>query len=76
MRFSSDRRLNWLAATMGVFEKTVAVLFLNVSAPFAQEPYVHVNPVIAKLSKGKHVFGVPVTDISLVNARALAGTLD
>lgn len=48
------------------------VVFLLVGAPFAQEPYVHVNPVIAKLSRGEHVFGVPVTDISLVNARALA----
>ena len=72
MRFSSERRLHWLAATVGVFVVGVVVVFLNVSAPFAQEPYVHVNPVIAKLSRGEHVFGVPVTDISLVNARALA----
>jgi len=72
MRFSSDRRLSGIAATAGVFAVGVVVLFLNVSAPFAQEPYVHVNPVIAKLSRGEHVFGVPVTDLSLVNARALA----
>jgi 2-keto-3-deoxy-L-rhamnonate aldolase RhmA len=72
MRFSSDRRLNWLATTVGVFVVGVMVLVLNVSAPVAQEAYVHVNPVIAKLSRGERVFGVPVTDLSLVNARALA----
>src|SRR5262245_36762621 len=72
MRFSSDRRLSRFAAPVGVFVVGVIVLFQNVGAPFAQEPYVHVNPVIAKLSRGEHVFGVPVTDLSLVNARALA----
>ena len=50
----------------------MVALVLNVSTPSAQAPYVHVNPVVAKLSRGERVFGVPVTDLSLVNARALA----
>ena len=51
---------------------TVAVLMLVAPAPVAQEPYLHLNPVVAKLSEGKHVFGVSTSDLSLQNARALA----
>src|SRR5262245_42382611 len=72
MTFPFHRRLNRLGGTVGVFIVGVVGLLLDVSVPSAQGTYVHVNPVIAKLSRGEHVFGVPVTDISLVNARALA----
>ena len=41
-------------------------------APSAQEGYLHLNPVVEKLSEGKHVFGVSTSDLSLQNARALA----
>ena len=44
----------------------------NVSAPSAQQSYLHLNPVIEKLSQGKHVFGVSTSDFSLQNARSLA----
>jgi hypothetical protein len=59
----------WLAVAVAV---GVVTLFLPVGTPSAQEPFVHVNPVIAKLAKGEHVFGVPTSDYSLENARALA----
>jgi len=42
------------------------------AAGSAQEGYLHLNPVVEKLSQGKHVFGVSTTDLSLQNARALA----
>ncbi len=52
---------------------TLAVVAaLLVPAPSAQEPYLHLNPVVEKLSQGKHVFGVSTSDLSLQNARALA----
>ena len=49
----------------------IAVLF--VSVPSAQESYLHLNPVVEKLAQGRHVFGVSTADLSLQNARALAG---
>ena len=45
---------------------------LLVSVPSAQEPYLHLNPVLEKLAQGRQVFGVSTTDLSLQNARALA----
>ena len=44
----------------------------KVSALSAQQSYMHLNPVIEKLSQGKHVFGVSTSDFSLQNARSLA----
>ena len=44
----------------------------NVPALSAQQSYLHLNPVIEKLSQGKHVFGVSTSDFSLQNARSLA----
>lgn len=72
MEFSSDCRLGGLSAAIAVGAVGVVALFLHVSTPSAQEPYVHVNPVVAKLSKGEHVFGVPTSDYSMENARGLA----
>ena len=46
---------------------------LLASVPSAQEPYLHLNPVIEKLEQGRHVFGVSTADLSLQNARSLAG---
>ena len=48
----------------------------NVSATSAQQSYLHLNPVIEKLSQGKHVFGVSTSDFSLQNARSLARDSD
>ena len=42
------------------------------AAPAAQEPYLHLNPVVEKLAQGRHVFGVSTADLSLQNARSLA----
>ena len=42
------------------------------AAPSAQGPYLHLNPVVEKLTQGEHVFGVSTADLSLQNARALA----
>ena len=50
----------------------VIAVFLS-SAPSAQEAYLHLNPVIEKLEQGRHVFGVSTADLSLQNARSLAG---
>ncbi len=51
-----------------------AVLALCSSgAPVAQQPRVHLNPVIAKLAEGKTVYGlINAGDLSLVNARETA----
>ena len=51
---------------------TALLAALLVSVPSAQQPYLHLNPVVEKLSEGKHVFGVSTSDLSLQNARALA----
>jgi 4-hydroxy-2-oxoheptanedioate aldolase len=52
----------------------VAVLAIgSISAPVAQQPSVHLNPVIAKLAAGKTVYGlINSGDLSLVNARETA----
>ena len=44
----------------------------KVATPSPQQSYLHLNPVIEKLSQGKHVFGVSTSDFSLQNARSLA----
>ena len=46
------------------------------AAPVAQEPYLHLNPVVEKLAQGRHVFGVSTADLSLQNARSLAQVPD
>jgi 4-hydroxy-2-oxoheptanedioate aldolase len=38
----------------------------------AQQPYVHFNPVIAKLAEGKTVYGLNTGDLSLAYAREVA----
>ena len=43
-----------------------------VPASSAQEPYLHLNPVIERLSQDTHVFGVSTSDLSIQNARSLA----
>ena len=59
------------AGTPAAAAAVLGLLF--VGAPAAQEPYLHLNPVIEKLEQGKHVFGVSTADLSLQNARSLAG---
>ena len=65
---SSSLRGAWLLGGAGI----VSTL-LTAAVPSAQESYLHLNPVVEKLSQGKHVFGVSTSDLSLQNARALAG---
>ncbi len=64
---SCDRRSLWW--TLGV-----AAVFTTLIMPTssAQQASVHLNPVIEKLSQGKHAFGVSTSDLSLQNARSLA----
>jgi 4-hydroxy-2-oxoheptanedioate aldolase len=38
----------------------------------AQQPYVHLNPVVAKLAEGKTVYGLNTGDLSLTYAREVA----
>jgi 4-hydroxy-2-oxoheptanedioate aldolase len=38
----------------------------------AQQPYVHLNPVVAKLAEGKTVYGLNTGDLSLAYAREVA----
>jgi 4-hydroxy-2-oxoheptanedioate aldolase len=45
---------------------------LTSSRPAAQQPAVHLNPVIARLAKGEAFVGVNTGDLSLENARTLA----
>ncbi len=45
---------------------------LAVGGPAAQQPALHLNPVIAKLSEGRTVYGLSTADLSLVNARQTA----
>jgi 4-hydroxy-2-oxoheptanedioate aldolase len=66
-RLSRHRLDGSVAAALGA-----ALLILGV-APSAQTGYVHLNPVVDKLSQGKHVFGVSTSDLSLENALSLAG---
>ena len=64
---SPRSRPAWPLLAAGVVTATVLA-----SAPLAQETYLHLNPVVEKLSQGKHVFGVSTSDLSIQNARALA----
>ena len=52
---------------------SVAALTFSAIRPFAQQaPYVHLNPLVAKLAQGKTVVGVSTGDLSLDNAHAIA----
>ena len=68
MPLSSRRRLAILFLAAGILATA-----LLASVPTAQESYLHLNPVIEKLEQGRHVFGVSTADLSLQNARSLAG---
>jgi 4-hydroxy-2-oxoheptanedioate aldolase len=50
----------------------LAALLLCPTTPLAQQPRVHLNPVIAKLLDGKTVYGLNTGDLSLANARDMA----
>ena len=63
------RLLTWSAAMALLLG--LSVLFPTV--PTAQTGNVHLNPVVEKLSQGRHVFGVSTSDLSLSNAMSLAG---
>jgi hypothetical protein len=42
------------------------------SALSAQDKFLHLNPVVAKLAEGKTVYGLITSDLSLANARETA----
>ena len=63
------RRLRGLAAGLSVVAGTLA---LWSSAPSAQQPRVHLNPVIAKLAEGRTVYGLQTADLSLAYAKEVA----
>ena len=69
----TDRRPGWPMLVAAVFLLTI---FVPVIVPSAQQRYLHLNPVVEKLSQGKHVFGVRTSDLSLQNARSLARAND
>ena len=69
-RFPSAHRgpqpaLAWAAALL-------AALVLASRVPAAQQPPLHLNPVIAKLAEGRTVYGLNTGDLSLVSAREAA----
>lgn len=69
MRFASVHRPDTrILAALG----TVCVALLMSSGPVAQQPPVHLNPIIAKLAQGKTAVGVSTSDLSLENAHAMA----
>lgn len=50
----------------------VALVAMGLSTLSAQQPRVHVNPVIAKLAAGGTVVGISTGDLSMENARSVA----
>src|SRR5689334_20973109 len=63
-------RLWWpgvAAASIGA-----ALIAASAVATAQQQPYVHLNPVIAKLAEGKTVYGLNTGDLSLAYAREVA----
>jgi 4-hydroxy-2-oxoheptanedioate aldolase len=57
----------------GIAAAAVAAAVMAASYPLtAQQPYVHLNPVVAKLAAGKTVYGLNTGDLSLTYAREVA----
>ena len=50
----------------------VAAIGLVPNVPSAQQPFMHLNPMVDKLAKGERVFGVGTTDFSPEKAHQLA----
>jgi 4-hydroxy-2-oxoheptanedioate aldolase len=70
MAHSARHRLGWHALALAAAAAIALVLPVR---PFAQMKIkMHLNPVVEKLSQGKHVFGVQTLDYSFENASALA----
>jgi 4-hydroxy-2-oxoheptanedioate aldolase len=73
LKGSSLRSRDHVVTTGVVLTAAVsAALVLTAGAPRAQQPALHLNPVIAKLAEGKTVYGLQTADLSLVNAREMA----
>jgi hypothetical protein len=60
-----------LVALVGL-AATVTMIVVSSRATRAQQPYLHLNPVIAKLVEGKIVYGLNTGDLSLSYAREVA----
>jgi 4-hydroxy-2-oxoheptanedioate aldolase len=71
-RYSRLRWLDRLPVAMVGLAATAVVLVVFSGTPSAQRPYVHLNPVIAKLVEGKTVYGLNTGDLSLSYAREVA----
>src|SRR5262245_21953807 len=66
----STYRRTRLAATVAA---VATVLAFSTNRPAAQQaPYVHLNPIVAKLAQGKTAVGVSTNDLSLDNAHAIS----
>jgi hypothetical protein len=58
----------------GVRAAAVIALAVALYTPrvFAQQSYIHLNPMIEKLAQGKPVVGITTADFSMENAHAIA----
>ncbi len=72
IRHSRLRSLDRKPVAMVALAVIVAVIVLMPGVPLAQQSYVHLNPVIAKLVEGKTVYGLNTGDLSLSYAREVA----
>jgi hypothetical protein len=52
--------------------KIALAAVLSIPPAFAQQPYIHLNPMIEKLAAGKPVLGITTADFSMENAHAIA----
>ena len=68
LRFSAHRPV-WL---VGVATAIMATLVMLTSRPSAQQPWLHLNPVIEKLAQGKPVFGLAIDDLTINIAHEVA----
>jgi 4-hydroxy-2-oxoheptanedioate aldolase len=67
---SPTARRRWAAAATAA--AVAAALMATSGRPRAQQPQVHLNPVIAKLAAGKTVYGLNTADLSLAYAKDVA----
>jgi 4-hydroxy-2-oxoheptanedioate aldolase len=53
-------------------KKIALAAALSIPSAFAQQPYIHLNPMIEKLAAGKPVVGITTADFSMENAHTIA----
>ena len=65
-------RLSLLSKLTVAGVATLALSWLTTTVPSAQEAYVHLNPIIARLAEGQPFYGLITSDFSLSRARQAA----